>query len=424
MVTAVTGLLVFLLFLAFNWWRARSLLDPAVAMSSVWAATFLILATATDQYYAVSWSALLIYICGLAMFSFGVMLGNAFPLRQKAPNAYGYRNDRISLWLLFIILILGMPFYLSFVRQFTNVSLLSPTFFLQIREAMLEQSRNLARVPLLNNLVVLSSISAIVGFAVTDSGRYWRILVVGLLALAGFYNLLTGAKSGLVNLVVMLFAIYCLQRNRIPKLAIFGMVGMVLVIFGIVTVQRQVSIGGDIGSVNSVLRVTWDQFRNYLEAGPVGFSVYLKHPGAVPAVWSPWRFFEHTANYFGRFYDVPDLNAAYVKIGDGLNYNVYTAYFSYFPAYGVSGVAGFMLVLGVIAGAAYRRARQQRLLWQLLYASIFYGILMTIFNESLLLALNPTIKLLVVAGGVVFLRRIRLRGQGKYVEINTAKADF
>ena len=224
-----------------------------------------------------------------------------------------------------------------------------------------------------------------------------------------FYNLLTAGKAGVVSLLVMLFAIYSLQRGRLSKLALLFALGLILVFFGVVTVQRTLSTGGDIGSLAAAARTTLEQFGHYLASGPVGFSVYLDHPQSVPAVWSPWQFFERTANYFGHYFDVPDSNAAFVQIGNGLYYNTYTAFFSYFPPYGLPGVAGFMLALGAIAGAVYRRARQQRLLWLLLYASIFYGVVSTIFSESLLLALNPIVKLLVVATAVVVLRRLRWR---------------
>ena len=406
---AIAGCAAFAGLFAFNWSRARSWLDPSVAIAAVWALTFLFLIFASGQLYGVSWTALLIYMSGLAMFTLGVMLGKSIPVRASKPSTYGYRSDRIILWLIFLILLLGVPPYLAYIRQFSSAALFSPAYFLEIRQDMLAQSRDVARMPLVNNLVTLSSIAALLAFALSESGRRWRLLVAGIVALAFFYNLLTAAKTGVVSLLVMLFAIYSLQRGRLSKLALLFALGLILVFFGVVTVQRTLSTGGDIGSLAAAARTTLEQFGHYLASGPVGFSVYLDHPQSVPAVWSPWQFFERTANYFGHYFDVPDSNAAFVQIGNGLYYNTYTAFFSYFPPYGLPGVAGFMLALGAIAGAVYRRARQQRLLWLLLYAPIFYGVVSTIFSESLLLALNPIVKLLVVATAVVVLRRLRWR---------------
>ncbi len=406
---AMAGILAFAGLFAFNWSRARSWLDPSVAISAVWAVTFSFLAIAGDQLYGVSWAALMIFICGLAMFSLGSMLGTSIPARGGKTTTYGHRSDRVILLLLFLILLLGVPFYLAYIRQFINASLFSPKFFVQIRIGMLEQSSDLARVPVVNNMVVLSSIAAALAFALSESWRRWRLLVGGIIVLAFFYNLLTGAKGGVIGLVVMLFAIYSMQRGRLPKVALLIALGLIVVFFGVVTVARVQGATGGYVSLASAVHTTLQQLGNYLASGPVGFSVYLDHPQAVPAVWSPWQFFERTANYFGHYFNVTDLNAAYVQIGDGIYYNTYTAFFSYFPAYGLPGVAAFMLAIGVMAGAAYRRARQQRLLWQLLYASIFYGVLSTIFSESLLLALNPILKLLVVAAAVIVLRRLRWR---------------
>jgi oligosaccharide repeat unit polymerase len=413
---ALVGFLIFLVLLVVNWSLARSLLDPAVAISAVWALTFLLLAITSEQFYGVSWTALLIYISGLAAFSLGAQLGKGIPLQAKRPATYGARSDHLILWFLFIILLLGLPFYLGYIRQFTNTALFSSTFFLDVRRGMLSQSADLVRVPIVNNLVVLSSIAAVMAFVLTESGRRWRLLVAGIVALAFFYNLLTAAKSGVLTLLVMLFVIHALQRGRLPKQALLFVVGLFVVLFGVVTVQRARAIGGDIGSLTAMAHATLEQLARYVACGPIGFSEYLKNPQSVPPVWSPWRFFERTANYFGPYFDVPSLHAAYLPIGDDLSYNVYTVFFSYFPAYGMVGVMGFMLVMGGIAGAAYRRARQQRLFWQLLYAAIFYGVLASIFTEGWLLALNPIIKLAVVAAVVIVLRRLRIRRRS----VNTA----
>lgn len=341
------------------------------------------------------------------MFSLGCLLGASIPVRGGKASTYGYRSDRAVLLMFFLILLLGVPFYLAYIRQFSSAALFSPKFFVEIRTGMLQQSSDLARAPFVNNLVVLSSIAAVLAFALSESAQRWRLLVVGIIALAFFYNSLTGAKGGVTGLLVMLFAIYSLQRGRLPKLALLIVLGLIVLFFGLVTVQRMQSAGGGAMSLAVAAQTTLEQLGHYLASGPVGFSVYLDHPQSVPAVWSPWRFFMRTANYFGNYFDVPDLNAAFVQIGNGLYYNTYTAFFSYFPPYGLPGVTAFMMAIGVMAGAAYRRARRQQLLWQLLYASIFYGVLMTIFNENLLLALNPILKLLVAATAVVLLRRIR-----------------
>ena len=407
LVVAAAGVLAFAGLFAFNWSRARSWMDPSVAISAVWTVTFLFLAMASDQLYGVSWTALAIFVCGLGMFSLGSMMGAGIPVRGGEASTYGYRSDFVILLFFLVILLLGAPFYLAYVRQFSSAPLFSPDFFVQIRVATVEQGRDLARVPFVNNLVPLSSIAAMLAFALSESGRRWRLLVAGIVALAFFYNLLTAAIGGGAELLVTLFVIYCLQRGRLPKLALLVALGLSGAYFGVVMVQRAVGTGGNIESLSVAAHTTLEQLGYYLASGPVGFSVYLDHPQTVATVWSPWRFFELTANYFGDYFYVPDLHAAFVPIGNGLYFNTYTAFFSYFPAGGVPGVAAFMLANGVMAGAAYRRARQQRLLWQLLYASIFYGVVMSIFAEELLLALNPILKLLFVAAVVVMLRRLR-----------------
>ena len=141
---AATGVLAFTALFAFNWSRAKSWLDPAVAISSTWALTFLFLAMAGGQLYGVSWTALLIYVSGLAMFSLGVLLGKGIPLHARKSSTYGYRSDHVILWLFFLVLLLGVPFYLAYIRQFTSAALFSPAFFLETRQGLLAQARGTA----------------------------------------------------------------------------------------------------------------------------------------------------------------------------------------------------------------------------------------------------------------------------------------
>ncbi len=307
-----------------------------------------------------------------------------------------------------------MPFYLRYVLQLTTFPLFSAEYFVQIRDVLVFQSIEFSRAPLVANLVTLSSIFAVLAFALSESGRRWWILVAAVVGLGFVYNFLTGAKAGALSLLVTLFVIYALQKRRLPKVGLLVAVGVFVASFGVVTVQRALGTGVDIGSFSNAVRATLEKLGDYLASGPVGFSAYLAHPHSVAAVWSPWRFFERTTNYFGNYFDVPDMNAQYTQIGPGLYYNTYSAFFSYYPIGGVLGVAAFMLGIGVAAGAVHRRAVQGRLLWQVLYAPIYYGVLMTVFNESLLLALNPIVKLLILSGAVAIVRQVRLPDDGRY----------
>jgi len=409
LVVAIAGTLAFSMLFALNWSRSKSLLDPAVAISAVWSACFLFLVLSGERLFGVSWTALLIFITGLGFFSFGVVLGKGISVNSKRLETYGSRSDIVVLWMFLLILLLGLPLYLASIRQLTGAPLFSPAYFLEVRQGTLMQDAENARSPLVYNLVPFSSIAAMLAFALTESGRRSKILIVAIVVLALLYNLLTGAKAGPVQLVILLLTIYGVQRGRLPKLALLAAGSLVVVLFGAVTVQRAASIGVKSGSIGASVSATLEQFGNYFASGPVGFSVYLDDPQLVPPVWSPWRFFQRTANYFGNYFDVPIQHANFVEIGSGLYYNTYSAFFSYFPPYGPLGVGGFMLALGVLSGAAYRRAQQGRLIWLLLYASLYSGILKTVFSESLLLALNPTLKLLIVAATVLLLRRLRFR---------------
>lgn len=409
-IVPLVGASAFALLGAYHWSRAKDLVDPAVAISTTWCVTILVIALFGNTLYGISWHALAIFALGIASFSLGAILGNRIPLNVKPTTTFTYQNDRSILLMALFILLAGIPFYLSYVLQFTNAPLFSPRYFTDIRAAMLIQtSTTVHRSAFVNNLVVLATISAVIAYALSRHLQRWPLLAIGIIALAFFYNLLTAAKTGVINLAVMLFAIDALQRDRIQKRALILVLLAVLALFGIITVMRAQAGVDTTLSPLEMAKAALSQLGYYLVAGPVGFSVYLKNPHLVAPVWDPWLFFERTANYFGNFFHIPDLNAAYVHIGHDLNYNVYTAFFSYYPPYGPAGVAAFMLAIGLIAGLTYKLARQQHLIWQVLYAAIFYGVVMSVFAEELLLALNPILKLLLVAILVDGVRRIRFR---------------
>lgn len=410
MIVALVGTLCFALLLLVNWTIGRSLLYPGVALAGIWTLEFITQVFSVGMLYPISWYALAIFVSGCVAFTLGAVLGNGGfrrgPVMAFAPT--DYRSDRIILWIFAAVLLLGVPVFLKKVGTFTSAGLFSPAYFQQVRSGLLDQAATGSRAPLVDNLVVLSSIVALIAYAVTDAAGRHRLLVGGLIALAIFYNLLTAAKAGAVALVVAMFAIHIVLRGRVPIRFLLISFAGVLALFGVVTVGRVESLGQSLTWQQSVA-VSWQQFLSYFSASPVGFSVYLAHPSSVPAVWSPWRFFMNTANYFGRYFTVPDLNAEFVDVGSGLYYNTYTAFFSYYPAYGLPGVLVFMALIGAVSAWIFRRAQSGSLVWLVLYGSIFNGLLHTIFNENLMLALNYMIKLAAVAGIVLFMRRLQLR---------------
>lgn len=410
MIVALVGTLCFALLLLLNWTIGRSLLYPGVALAGIWMLEFITQVFSVGILYPISWYALAIFVGGCIAFTAGAVLGNGgfrrAPVTAVAPM--DHRSDRVLLWILAVLLLLGVPVFLKEVGTFTSARLFSPEYFQQVRTGLLDQAATSSRAPLVDNLVVLSSIVALIAYAVTDAARRCRLLVGGLVALAIFYNLLTASKAGAVALVVAMFAVHIVLRRRVPiRFLLISFVG-VLALFGVVTVGRVESLGQNLTWQQSV-EVTWQQFLSYFSASPVGFSVYLANPASVPAVWSPWRFFMSTANYFGHYFSVPDLNAQFVDVGSGLSYNTYTAYFSYYPAYGMVGVLAFMAAIGAVVAWIFRRAQTGALVWLVLYGTLFNGLLHTIFNENLMLALNYMIKLAVVAGFVLFMRRVRLK---------------
>lgn len=409
---ALSGAAGFAALLWINLRIARSWLYPGVALAGIWTVVFVLLCVGQGWLYPVPWVALGVYFVGAWSFTVGayVGIGGMKPVRMHIGQVGNVPPPRVSdFWLLVVILLvllIGFPFYLRYTTALTTATPFSPEFFLEVRAALVRQAATQGRAPFIANLVVLANIGAILAFAVTGGGRRWRVLVLTTFVLAAAYNVLTASKAGLINLLVAVFAVVGVSQGRFPIRVFATVIILILFVFGLITVLRVEGASGHELSIAQAVDLTSSEFVNYLVAGTVAFGVYLENPSWVQTVWSPWQFFERTANYFGNFFHLLDQNAQYVSVGRGLNYNVYTAYFAYYPHYGFFGVVVLMLFLGIVAGHVYRKAVAGGLLWISFYSAIFYGVILTVFNESLLTNLNYIFKLLAVAGLFLLLRRV------------------
>lgn len=403
MIAALMGVLCFGLLALLNLRIGRSITYPGVVLASVWALEFLVQALSGRILYPVSWPALLVFVIGCLAFTAGAVVGNGGVGTRLPPQAPVpvYLSDRLVLWGGLMVLALGLLAYIAHVRTLTSAPLFSPRFFYEVRHAGIAQAAVRNRVPLINNLVPFSMIGAMIAYAVTDAGRRWRILVWSFIALSLIYNLMTGAKVGLVTLAVALMGIHMILRRHVSiRVVLVGFVA-IFVLFGIVTYGRMGS-----GDLFTAVKQGWAELVAYFAISPVGFSLYLDDPSLVPAVWSPWYFFMRTVNYLAPVFSIPSIHAQFLEVGPDAMYNTYTAYFAYYPSYGIGGVVAFMAFIGAACAWIHRRALRGGLVWVLLYSILIYGLLMSIFNESLLWDLNFDLKLVLVTLVFVSTRRL------------------
>lgn len=402
MLVAAAGVFCFGSLLLLNLYLGRSLLYPGVVLAGIWTLQFIVQLFSGGVLYPISWAALLVFVVGCLSFSAGAVIGNGgvrIPLPPRQADRV-FPGDRIVLYGFLAVLVLGLAVYAAQLRTLTSAPFLSLRYFYEVRHQSLELAASTNRAPLVDNLIPLSIIAAMIGYAVTDAGRRWRLTVWGLISVSLIYNLLTGAKVGLLMLAITLVAIHIMLRRQISIRTVLTGIAAVLILFGAVTYGRAGSVVHHM-TLLELVKAGWASFIAYFAVSPVGFSLYLDAPNMVPAVWSPWYFFMRTANYIAPFFSIPPIHAQFLQVGPGALYNTYTVYFSYYPAYGVAGVFAFMGAIGFLCTWIYRRALGGGVIWILLYATLFYGLVTTIFSESLLWGLNFDIKLTIV--GLVFL---------------------
>lgn len=404
---AVIGVVFFLSLTIANYLVGRRWLYPAAIISALWTVVFIVLCVASTWLYPVPPLALAVFVVGVGYYSIGSYM--ALKLDRKPDHKPAattvYRSD---FWLLVVILaglIIGFPFYLHQLENLVTAMPFTPVFFLQLREALLEQGWTQNRYPIIYNLVDLSNIAAIIAMLVTDSGRRWKWLLAALVGIAFIYNLTTAAKIGFASLAVELLVIYGIQRKKIPIRAL-AIAGATFVVgFGVIVVERTLADqGGSLGLIQR-FALTGRTLLDYLTVSVVGFGVYLQHPEQIPAISSIWLPFERTINYFGNYIAIPRQQGAFVSVGPNMQFNTFTALFTYYPEYGVPGVAVILFAVGFVTTRAYKAASRGSFFGALLFAYLYFGTCMTFYNESIFISLNFLAKLLVVGVVFIFARR-------------------
>lgn len=395
---AFAGAGAFLLLTLANYHIGKTWLYPAAALSGAWLLVFLGLCISASWLYPVTPDALVIYLMGAIYYSFGAYLAFQFggaPDKVYSRQIIYYRSDFLLLLTVLAVLVAGFPFYYHEITGLTRAAPFTPLFYWQLRTALLRQAWTMNRVPIVNDLVDLSNIGAIIGMLVSGGGRRWKGLVAIMIVVSLIYNLLTAAKIGFASLAVELTVIYTIHHGRLKKRFVLLAASIFFAGFGAITVALREATAGTYAGMQQIA-LTVKTLLNYLTVSVVGFGVYLRHPKQIPVIYSVWFFFEHTVNYFGHYFQIPVQHGAYVSVGPGLEYNTYTAYFTYYPQWGAFGVALILFIVGFVSTRAYKASMHGSFIGALLYAYLYYGTCMTMFNESLFLTLNFLAKLLVV----------------------------
>ena len=369
----------------------RAFMYPPVVFCSVWAADLLLVLAAGDFFFPLSGQTLCIFVLGCTALSTGSFVAMLFPPRAAKQELFS-NSSSWGLTLLVLLVALCAPLFVRWVLGVASTNS-GDTLLMAMRIATLSDPEDLpVGYTLFMNLATLATIAAMISFC--EKGR---VRTIAAIILAAVLNLLTGAKVGVFMLLGCLLAIDSMKVRRVRWRLVAALSLAFIAVFSIVSIE--VHTGGaspEVPFVENVERVA-KLLVEYAAGGLVAFDQVVRNPTVVPHNWGIDRFFLQTLNKLGAHYQVPPLHAYYVDLGHSASPgNVYTFYFAYFDCRAL-GITAILTALGLIVTRFYLLARGGNRVSLLIYSTLFAGLVLSPFNESLFFNLNFLGKLFLVS---------------------------
>lgn len=391
--------ILFMIFLIMGLYQiSQNLLFPAILFVGTWVLTLIGLLMSGDTFFEVSGMTYLVYLVGAISLSVGGVCGTILvtePIKYRHVISVPQRSCWTcrALDILFIILLIGLPIYWQ--KVLSTVDDIGIDFLFQsIRAKAIESSGEGNTFGLIGNFVVLAQFVAVAMFYEMDDsfGRRWRALCSIILALV--YGGMTGTKANAVVLLLTLFFISSIKRQKISVSALLGTLGIAATFFslGLLVINFSGTSFSDAPEmIGSIIKLV----QHYWLGGCVAFDQIVSNPDIMESTQPINRFFLETGRSLGMDIHVPFLHADYSMISPVLETNVYTIYFTYFKDFGWLGAVAIMFGLGASLSMLYDRAMKGGPIVVLFYATMCVAIVMSIFSEQFFIGLNGYIKFLI-----------------------------
>jgi oligosaccharide repeat unit polymerase len=333
----------------------RDCLDPAFVLSSIWTAVVLVFCLSPIEFDHVSSSTMLIVIFGLFLFSLTCWISNTLAAGERlvaSPEA-----GSLSLWLLAICTI-GSTFFLVDTLRIIAEGGADDPALVAVKAAVVgaagdgSSAYSNALVRAVPNLTFVTALIFLV------ENKYPRVkwFAVGLaFACAG----LTGGRTYLFRVAVGCAFVLLMRENNRTFWVMLRRCAVPLVLFVIVlTFQVLISKVETARGDGSSLAV--DYFFLYFCGGIAGFDYAAHNPLLGRSL------------YLGTTNDF-----AWIPLPT----NVYTMFGFYYFRIGLLGVVLIMLLLGVIHGFLFKRAKTGPL-WTVLCAVSMYPLCTSFFDDQ------------------------------------------
>jgi oligosaccharide repeat unit polymerase len=364
-----------------------SVLFPPASLGVVWTVTLFTIWLCGDLYFPLTATANAIVLIGVLTFSLGGICAIGVPVRRGSDLATvtSQRRRQIDrcLNIALVLFILNIPVAYHYFTELSNTIAPRESLWKQIRIASSKANaavdNSLSLEGLLLPFLTITALIAVHEYV--DTGRRpLRTLLLFVLAL--LYQLINGARSEVLLLLVSSLVILWIKRGAAPRRLLFTTLAVFLLVFSVgqISMNKYGAYPG--ASLGENLPRVAEGFGTYWLGGIIAFDQNRQNP-ELRYGWDLWKFFKRIANRFGAGYPTRDRNLDYTKISPSQTTNVYTAFLPYYMDHGgMAGVIGFMFFVGLLSTYVYRCALRGSCWAVFTIGAFVYATAMTVFSEE------------------------------------------
>ena len=365
----------------------RSVLFPPASLAIVWTMTLLAVWLCGDLYFPLAPKAEEIVLIGVLAFSLGGLGAVTVPVRRGGALSAvtARRRKQVDRWLSIagILFVLNIPIFYLYAKELSATISPRESTWRQVRIAVNKANvSGETTLPLESYLLPFLSIVALIAvYEYADTGKH-RVRTLLLVLLSGSFQLLNGARSEVLLLLISSIVILWLKRGGAPTRLLVTM-GL---LFGAIFSLGQISMnkyGANSGAslADNIPHVA-EGFGTYWLGGIIAFDQNRQNP-ELRSGWDLGKFAKRVANRLGAHYSEHDRNLEYTKISPRQITNVYTAFLPYYMDHGgMRGVIMLMFFMGFLSVYVYRCALRGNC-WAVFTVGAFvYATIMTIFSEE------------------------------------------
>jgi oligosaccharide repeat unit polymerase len=397
----------------------RSLLFPPASLGIVWTITLFAIWLCGDLYFPLTTKADEIVLAGVLAFSLGGICAVVAPLWRGRTLAAvtATRHIQVDRWLTTAVTLslLNIPFSYLYFRQLSETIAPRESAWRQFRIA--SNKANISghtSLPFESFILPFLSIVALIAvYEYADTGRRTGRALFFVLLAAG-YQMINGARSEVLLVLVSSVVILWLKRGTAPVrlLLIMGFVFLLVFCVNQISMSKYGALAG--ASLTDNLPHVAEGFATYWLGGIIAFDQNRQNP-ELKYGWDLGKFAKRIGNRFGATYSERDRNLEYTKISPTQITNVYTAFLPYYMDHGgMSGVLGLMFFVGFLSAYVYRCAIHGHCWAVFTLGAFVYATVMTIFSEEYFAQVMFWIKAGAVATLVYFAPAISQRATPRW----------